>query len=458
MVSPSLSCRVMFICGIFRCAGSERSLPLPPARDSLGICVVSVAVGKRFIDVEQLTGVTKQHYVAKWNYTYMPYKFDDEEEFLAWCHTTKLFKISGASSLKYDHPVMKYFTLAHALNEGGCSKALMIDADALIVNSDVRIDFNWPNAAKSSGETHMLFTLDTFVQGATVNLTCQGDDPKCHGTFSSHIVPRESRWCMTGDPCRNFTKFWSCLNTGTFIVDNSSVTLAFLTRVIQGTFVGSRALNCSTASFNPWHIDQCGMRDGRGDQCLSGCALLNSNRELGRSIHEMPDGISCVDSSSRPRMQQTWKAVTDLDNDGSFISGRQPLNDTFVVNIFGYKKRPVLFALMKVHPQLRQMFNDSTIQHMFDSCTPGVSTRLGSTGSVFVMVSRYPIFWSVIAFPTLLALILALSWATIMVWRRFSIATVDPRIVQSMNRSIATLDDMEALQHRHHSSVAQLLP
>lgn len=278
-------------------------------------CLISVAIGDRYLEVANLTGKSKQTYADKWNYRYVPYLFDGEDQFMLWCHSTELIKIFGATPVKFAHPAMKYFPLAHALNENRCDRVLMMDADAIVLNMDLRYDFDLPDAVKGNGEPHMMFELAGFAQGQNAS-----------GRPGSIVVPTGNTWCDTG--CSNFTKFWSCLNTGILYFDNSAETMRFIERLMQIDMAGPDSQNCSTDLFNPWQVNQCHQI---GDQCLSGCALYNRSRELGRDVHEMPDGIVCVKPSHQPPIQGLMAA--SWIHKGEILPEKRIPNGTFVVNI-----------------------------------------------------------------------------------------------------------------------------
>lgn len=294
-------------------------------------CLVTGAVGKSYIALANLTGRTKEAYAARWGYRYLQYSYATPAEFVDWCHGTELGSRFPRERLSLNHPMLKYCILEDALAGAGCGRALWTDADAVMVNWEIPADFRWPGAVMSSfDKPYALYPM----------LPLPG---------SVQIQPLTDDYCLTEAPCTKFTKFWTCLNSGVFLLDSSPAAHDYIFRMLNGTVNNmSRALGCSTASYNPSGRDQCGQDDGMWDQCMSGCVWQQENE--GGDADEMPRGVLCTDALAQPRMQEALGTVKSED-----IS-RYIQNDTYVVNVAGDDKENNVRALMLFFPHLRQFF------------------------------------------------------------------------------------------------------
>jgi hypothetical protein len=230
--------------------------------------------------------------------------------------------------------------------ERGCARVIFTDADAILSNMDLPFQLNWTGSVSGSGRPKVLFGLGQFPQGDAVK----------HGKKvpGSKIVPVDSKWCQSDNPCGSFKKFWSCLNTGVFLMESTDEMHQFMFRVVHGMHKGTKG--CTTASFNPWHTNQCAARGIHGDQCMIGCAMLRDNKRHGHDIDHMPDNFSCVTLQSQPRLQELVKY--------EWIGhGTHPMqNNSYVINIFGGHKRRTFMMLLNRNPHLAIHYNSSEWQ------------------------------------------------------------------------------------------------
>lgn len=305
----------------------------PAATD---VCVITAAIGADFVQMASLSGRTKEAYARKWNYTYLQYEWNAINEFLDWCHATELGSRFARQDLELNHPTLKYCVMDHALGAKGCKRALWTDADSVLMNWDIEVDFSWPGAVMSaSGEPYAIYSMLSLPGGMQKNTGILHND-----------------WCLTDSPCTNFKKFWTCLNSGVFVLNDSPASHQYMNEVINGTVSKmSRAVGCSTASYNPLKGDQCGLADGLWDQCMSGCVWSQENMKYGRDDDHMPDGVACADGSARPRIQEVF-GVHYTEDPRKYVHA-----DTYVVNVVGeVDKAGLLETLMKAFPHLSAAF------------------------------------------------------------------------------------------------------
>merc|ERR1719401_751289 len=134
----------------------------------------------------------------------------------------------------------------------------------------------------SSGKPYALYSTMEYPQG----------------TLVLPNVPDQYGWCASHSPCSSFKTFWSCLNSGAFILDSSPAARNYLFRILDGSVNKIPAKhNCSSLAFHPAGRDQCGVTASGGvrDQCVSGCTWQLEERG---NEDQMPQGVMCVPPKS----------------------------------------------------------------------------------------------------------------------------------------------------------------
>jgi hypothetical protein len=254
------------------------------------VCLVSVAAGAEYVAMAQFAGLTKAGYAAKWGYRYAPYDFDDADAFMDFCRASEFGSQFGDALDTFTVTLLKFCTMAHALNEGGCAQVFVSDADSLITNWDQELTWAW-NGAHASPQKHIMFTLVTD--------TTWGDG-FCPGTAGADKVAAGS--------CGDFGTFWNCLNTGTLLADDSAYTLDFLAKSVRLQLDGRQAA-CSTNPYLPDDVgasghDQCPDED---DQCVAGCVVVDEATRTGVAAADVavPDEFACATAATRPAMQES---------------------------------------------------------------------------------------------------------------------------------------------------------
>jgi len=315
-----------------------------------GTCLLSVAVGRLYVEAAKVAGRTKVAYAKKAGYRNLFFYFEDPHQFNEWCRSTALGSKFQWEDSQWTHStLLKYCAVSAAINENGCEKVLFSDADALIVNFDLAVGFDWPGAPRPQDDgPHLLWAFAQWPEGF---------DKK--GKPNVEVVPRDSKWCTSGvDPaasasnspgsCGTYAKFASCLNTGVFVMDNSQTSKDFVHQVVRALLEITQD-GCSTGHLNPWGLDQCKL--SRGDQCIAACSIRNApaNAELDDNNVTVPKEFMCLDTMARPRLQETYQLKHDYP---------VPHSDTFVVNCIGDEKVKCINSVMRKFPHLAEFADD----------------------------------------------------------------------------------------------------
>jgi len=278
---------------------------------SSGICVVTAATGETYLYVANVTAASKIGYADKWNYSYLQYGWTNPDGFLDWCHGTELGSRFPRQDMALNNPTIKYCVAHHAVTAMGCRRILFTDADAVVLNWNIEVNFSWPGAVMaSSGKPYVMYATTDRPQGTPVRPD----------------LPDRFGWCASHSPCSSFKTFWSCFNSGAFIMDNSLAARDYTFRMLDGVINRIDTKHaCSTLPLHPTGRDQCGVTPAGTvrDQCISGCAWQLEERG---DEDQMPHGVMCVPPSS-PRFQQVLH-VGHIHNIPDVVEA-----DTFIVNV-----------------------------------------------------------------------------------------------------------------------------
>jgi hypothetical protein len=327
-----------------------------PGKDDT--CLVTVAIGLNYTRMSIITWNAAQSYAKKWKYRALPYWFDSPGSFMRWCRQTTFGGQFQEEELIEGDSLFKFCAVSHAMTERNCARVIFLSAGAVLSNVNVPFRLDWNGAVAGAGQPQVLFGLGQLPQGDTV-------ENGRRLLSGSEIVPLDSEWCQSDNACGNFTKFWSCLNTGVFLMESTDEMHQFMVRVVRG-MSGRNGISadCTTAPFNPWHRDQCEAQGIRGDQCMIGCAILRDNQEQGYNIDHMPDNFACAELQDKPNLQE---AVT---HDGHGLIRRdgthQIRDDTYVFNLVGEHKRRAFMGLLKRYHHVRKHYNTGYWRHRLE--------------------------------------------------------------------------------------------
>jgi hypothetical protein len=239
--------------------------------------------------------------------------------------------------------------------ERDCTNVFWTDGDGVIVNWNASLSFDWPGSVKSSSQPWLFVSLAGFPQGARHKNKYKGHSGA--GLGSRLPVDKGTEFCQAADACSNFSKFFSCLNTGAILMRRSKEAYSIMGGAFRTSALSldERMAKCSTAHMNPWGFEQC---HAGGDQCGMGCSLKKT-RPHGSHRDDMPDGISCVSMAVDQRLQEVM-SPSWLDENLDVQEGRMPSDTALVVNPIGnfepgspQNKGKVLDWLMTHYPNMK---------------------------------------------------------------------------------------------------------
>jgi hypothetical protein len=218
-------------------------------------CLVHVSFGAKYQQLSDLTLPNKMAYANRNGYILKQFVAPDLDglmQQLPLCVNKQI-----TPSLNYDFQTLLKFCGVLEAMASGCSDVMWTDADSVIFNLDVTIDY-WTGAVPGT---------------INANLTTKDAYFALNNKWFKH-------WCDTAAP-NTMETFASCINTGVVIFKNTTWMqsklwswLDFSKETVQE--------KCTTRDLNAVHADQCAFA-GRlsfkqhnqkhvGDQCVVACA------------------------------------------------------------------------------------------------------------------------------------------------------------------------------------------
>lgn len=322
-------------------------------------CIAQAAYGDEYVSMAAVTSVSKQRYAALHGYRYLEYAASSLDDFVdKYCP-----ELAGQIALAYSKTTpVKSCGIWAALRDS-CDYVLWTDADAVLVDSSIRLEdlMYLDDASQADGLAgrDVLFFLEAY---------------KKLGLCSSLSAPN-----LPPGYCGTVDDFANCVNTGALIVKSGAFAETLIRdQLAMAVFDNDFLLHspCATDSLGSglarnitW--DQC-MFQGETEQCTLSCLYRNNPTLLDSTVCRISD-----DNNTHylfgTLLDPPEEALTSFENevgvDASNVSAMElydghhdpphPYDGTFIYNCMGgnfeQKMKCVTFATYSLWPD---MLND----------------------------------------------------------------------------------------------------